>query len=119
MSDKFFDFFKKQPVQKGGTQSFEEVYFQIGIDDFGAFLDVTDEHGKLAETSYLNYAGATRNVLRTLEGIRDKNSFVIDWEKPQDKIYLKEYPFLIDALQMCDNIIDHKKLLLEFAEGQG
>ncbi|MFT7451981.1 MAG: hypothetical protein ACI9VN_002709, partial [Patescibacteria group bacterium] len=119
MSDQFFDFFKKQPLQKGATQSFEEVFFQIGFDHFGAFLDVTDEQGKIAETTYLNYAGATRNVLRTLEGISDKNSFVIDWEKPQDKIYLKDYPFLIDALQHCDNIIDHKKLLLEFGKGQG
>jgi SNF2 family DNA or RNA helicase len=119
MSDQFFDFFKKQPLQKGETRPFEEVFFQIAFDPFGAFLEVTDELGKVAETSYLNYAGATRNVLRTLEGIREKNSFVIDWEKPQDKIYLNEYPFLMDALRLCDNIIDHKKLLLEFAEGQG
>ncbi len=119
MSGDFFDFFKRQSLQKVATRAYEEVFFQIDFDAYGAFIEVTDEHGKPAETSYLNYAGAIRNVLRTLEGIREKNSFIIDWEKPHDKIYLREYPFLMDALQLCDNVIDHKKLLLEFAPNPG
>lgn len=119
MADQFLDFFKKQPVRKGATKAYEEIFFQIDFDDFGAFLEVTDERGKPAATSYLNYAGATRNVLKTLEGIGDKNSFVIDWEKSAEKVYLSEYPFLIEALRLCDNLIDDKKGFVKFAENQG
>ncbi len=112
----FLDFFKKQQIQKGSGKAYEEVFFQIQFDEFGASLVVTDERGNAAETSYLNYAGATRNVLRTLEGILEKNSFVIDWEKHQDKVYLNEYPFLMEALRLCDNLIDDQRLFIHFEE---
>ncbi|HHS95884.1 MAG TPA: DEAD/DEAH box helicase [Phaeodactylibacter sp.] len=119
MSDSFFSFFRKQPVIKGKVRDYEEVFFQIAFDASGAFLQVTDENAKPVEVSYLNYAGATRNLLRTLENIQDKNSFVINWENPEDKIYLKDYPFLMDALRLCDNIIDPQKLFIRFASTMG
>lgn len=114
-----FDFFKKQPLKKEKAKTYKEVYFQIDFDEFGAFLEVTDEKGKPITTSYLNYAGATRNVLKTLESIIDKNSFVIDWEKPSEKIYLEEYPFLVEALRLCDNLINSKKAFINFEREKG
>lgn len=117
--DELFDFFKKRPARKEKTKAYEEIYFQINFDAFGAFLQVTDGKGKPASTTYLSYAGATRNALKTLESITEKNSFVIDWEKPSEKIYLNEYPFLMEALRLCDNLIDDKKKFIRFAEGTG
>ena len=119
MPKEFFDYFKRQSLQKGKISPYHDIYFQINFDPHGAYLEVIDKNGNTTETSYLSYAGATRNVLRAIENINEKNSFVIDWEKPQDKIYLQEYPFLIDALQMCDNLVDSKMKDLQFSNEQG
>ncbi len=119
MSQSFFDHFKKEEFRGVPAKAFKEIFFQICFDAFGAYLIVTDHKGKQVETSYLNYSGATRNVLRTLEGINEKNDFVIDWEKPQDHVYLQDYPFLMESLRHCDNLINENKLFLHFAKEEG
>ncbi len=83
-------FSKKHP---GFTLSF----FQLQFDDFGAYLQVTDNKGKPVTASYLNYGGAVRNVLRVLEQIEEKNSFVINWDRPSDRVYRSEHPYLLEA----------------------
>lgn len=57
---------------------------------------------KLIEADYRNYSGAVRDVLRSIENIRERNDFVIHWEKPSDNIYLAEHDFLIR--QLCPTL---------------
>jgi SNF2 family DNA or RNA helicase len=115
----FFERFKRQSFQQKSPRAFAEVYFQVGFDDFGAHLGVMDDKGRPVETSYLNYGGAVRNVLRTWEQIIERNSFVINWERPSDKVYLSEYPFLLEALRPCENVVDERRHPLVFADTPG
>jgi SNF2 family DNA or RNA helicase len=110
-----FDRFKRHQVQVKTTRAYAEIFFQIKFDEYGAFLQVIDRKGKTAETSYLNYGGAVRNVLRALEQINDKSDFVINWERPAGQVYFAEYPFLLEALRPCENIVDEALNPLEFS----
>jgi len=112
-----FEHFKRQNTQiKNRLERVEEIYFQIQIDSYGAYIQTVDAKGKAVEVSYLNYSGAVRQVLRLLEQIQDRNSFVIDWEKPQEQIYLAEHDYLLEPLRTCENVIDGQKKLLQFSK---
>jgi SNF2 family DNA or RNA helicase len=114
-----FDRFKRQGYQARQTQTFADVFFRISFDQFGAYLETVDKKGKALAPSYLNYGGAVRNVLRTLEQIDAKNSYVINWEVPSDRIYLGAHPFLLEALRPCDNLINEQGDKLSFASNMG
>jgi len=114
-----FDRFKRQAFQQKKHSAYAEVFFQINLDDHGASLAVVDTKGRPIEVSYLNYGGAVRNVLRAVEQVAEKNSFVINWERPADKTYLGEHPFLLEALRPCDNLVDAQLRPLRFADEPG
>lgn len=114
----FAPFRRAQPLTRD-TRIFKELYFRICFDTFGAYLKVCDKKGKEIETSYLHYNGPVRNVLHALEQIRNKQDFVIEWEKPQSGIYLSEYPFLMDALRPCDNLQDSEGNSIVFSPHEG
>ncbi|MEQ1744619.1 MAG: DEAD/DEAH box helicase [Saprospiraceae bacterium] len=115
-----FDRFKRQAFQQKKTHSaYTDVFFQINLDEHGASLAVVDAKGRPVAVSYLNYGGAARNVLRAVEQIAEKNSFVINWERPSDKTYLAEHPFLLEALRPCDNLVDAQLRPLRFADEPG
>ena len=117
-ANNIFEHFKRKKHFTGRT-TYPEVFFQIATDDYGAYLTVTDKKGNPIDVNYLGYSGATRNLLRSIEQITDKNSFVIDWEKPNEQVYLSEHDYLIDQLRRTGNIIDDQNKPLHFQEGIG
>lgn len=117
-SNSFIPFRRVQPLVRD-TRFFKELVFRICFDDFGAYLKVCDKKGKEIETSYLHYSGPVRNVLHALEQIRNKQDFIIEWEKSQGNIYLGEYPFLMEALRPCDNLQDEDGKSIVFSPHAG
>ena len=71
------------------------------------------------EVSYEYYDSYTRNILKSIGNIRDKNSFRIDWENPNNRIYLAENEYLIWQLQNCDNFVDDKLKNIIFEDELG
>lgn len=114
-----FEHFRRQKVFDGRSKTYPSIYFQIGLDEFGAFVVVVDKKGNPIEANYLGYSGAVRNLLRSIEQIQDRNSFVIDWEKPNDKLYLAEHDFLLDQLKRAGNVLNENNKPLHFVEGVG
>lgn len=114
--DSIFEHFRRQksPETKGRTHP--KICFQIAFDEYGAYLSVVDAKGKQIEANYLGYSGATRNLLRSIEQIEEKNSFVIDWEKPAERIYLAEHDHLIDLLKRTENVVDEDGNPLTFSK---
>ncbi len=105
-----FQHFKKPQQSRTQLHSkAQEIYFMIGFDDYGAFLEVVDEKAKPVNVSYEEYSGAERNLLKSLESIREKSAFVIDWEKQEDKIYLSDHEHLMWQLKELTNLIDSQK----------
>lgn len=116
----FFQHFRKNnPVRSQQTAKSTAVFFQILEDQHGAYVSVVDKAGKALEVSYLNYNGPIRNTLRSLDQIQQKNSFIVDWEKPSEYIYLNDYQYLLPQLSQCDNIVDSDFQPLSFESEEG
>ena len=96
----------------------EDLYFQLLFDDYGAYLEPVDQKLKPVTVDYRQYSGPVREVLRALESIQEKNSFVIDWEKTPDQVYLAEHDYLIWQLRLCPNVVDSTGAPITFAEGE-
>ena len=115
----FFENFRRSKSFDSKARLHPKIYFLIDFDDFGAFLSVVDAKGKKIETDYLAYGGATRNVLRSIEQIQEKNSFLIDWERPTDRIYLSDHNYLTGQLKRTGNVVNKDLEKLSFAKGTG
>jgi SNF2 family DNA or RNA helicase len=96
---------------------FEKFYFKIEFDDKGALLIVVDETGKAIEPELESVSGVAREVLKSLQSIRERNLFRIDWDNPDGKIYLTENEFVLNKLHKVGNLVDSKFQLIQFAEG--
>ncbi len=92
------------------------VFFQLDFDDRGAFLRVVDKNGRKVEPGHESYGGPVRDLLKSLESIRERNQFRIDWEKPSDRIYLDENDHLIGRLRHCDGVVTADFTPIRFAE---
>lgn len=115
MPDLFEQFRRKKPFFTA-KKAAAEIFFQIDFDQAGAYLAVVDEHQQAIDASYDQYSGHIRDILKSLEAAREKNSFRIDWERPSDRIYLSEYEYLLWPLQQCDNVVNGKGEPIRFVE---
>lgn len=94
------------------------VFFCLNLDEVGAYLRVVDDQGNPLDARYEYYSGVTRDILKSLDAIQEKNSFRIDWEKPADRIYLAEHEYLLWQLQHCEQFVDAQFQPIRFAEGE-
>ncbi len=118
-TNNIFGHFQRKKSFEGKARTHLKVHFQIAFDEYGAHLNVVDEKGNPIEVNYLAYSGAVRNLLRSIEQIQDKNTFVIDWEKPRNQLYFSEYDYLIEQLKKVDNVVNDKNKPLKFEAGVG
>ncbi len=114
-----FNQLKRPASLRKETGTGEPLKFVVAFDDHGAYLDVVDKKGHIIQASYMLYAGAERNLLRTLEQIKEKDSFVINWEKPTSQVYLAEHPYLIEILRLIPNLTDKNQKKLSFTDTPG
>lgn len=105
---------KKSIVKK--IEATTTPFFQLNWNENGAYLAVVDKKGKGIRVSYESCSGHIRELLKAIENIQGKNSFRIDWENPEDRIYLEEHEYLIWQLQHCDNLIGPKLKPIKFIE---
>ena len=91
-----FSYFKRTRNLNLKIKNPNVIYLKLDFDENGAFLEVVDKKGKAIEVNYLSYSGALRNVLKNIETIIERNSFVIDWEKgSSDLVYLTDNDHLV------------------------
>jgi len=86
----------------------EPVLFRLEFDDNGAYVDVVNESGKQISVPHDRYGGATREILRMMDAIEERNSFVIDWDTPTDRLYLARNQPLIGLLKGSEQWVDKK-----------
>ncbi len=91
------------------TQKPIDVFFVLKADEKGSYIEVTDKKGNAIDVDYRTYSGVTRSILKSVEQIKQKNDFSIDWENPENKIYLFEYPYLIGELLRSEQLINNDR----------
>jgi SNF2 family DNA or RNA helicase len=114
-----FEQFKRKSSFAAKDTNQEAVWFQLLFDDYGAYLEQVNQKLKPVAADFRQYNGPVREVLRALESIRHKNSFVIDWEKDPDQVYLADNDFLMWQLRLCPNLVDEKGQPITFQPGEG
>lgn len=94
-----------------------DISFQLLFDTYGAYIEITDDKLNPATTDYRQYSGSLRSILKSIENIREKDAFSIDWENPESRIYLHEYPFLLDSLLHSGRLLNKEGKALNQANG--
>ncbi len=97
----------------------KDFSFLLAFDQQGAYLDTIDQQGNTIHTDHRMYNGSIREALHMLEEIQNKNSFVIDWENPQERVYLSNHETLLYFLKYCDNVVTADHEPVHFAEDEG
>ena len=85
-----------------------DVSFWLQFDEKGAYIEITDKSAKPVTTDYRQYSGTLRNILKSVEQIQEKSAFAVDWENPENRIYLHEHPYLLDPLLHSGKLLDKK-----------
>jgi superfamily II DNA or RNA helicase len=119
MASSLFEQFKRKSTLTAKEPGPEAVFFQLLFDEYGAYLELVNEKLNPVEVDYRQFNGPVREVLRALESIRHKNSFVIDWGKDSGQVYLADYDFLMWQLGLCPNLVDDKGQPITFQQGEG
>jgi superfamily II DNA or RNA helicase len=114
-----FEKLKRSKSLVSKQKTAQSVFFQLNFDPIGAFLRVVDDKGRDISPGHQYYTGATREVLKSIDTIKNENSFRIDWKKPAGNIYLNETDYLLWPLRHCDNFVDHQFNAIRFSETEG
>lgn len=112
-----FNSFKRQTWQSKNIKPID-ILFMFATDASGTFLEIVDKTLNPVEVNYQAYTGEVRNILRQIESIRERDSFVIEWGKEQGSLYLSEHAHLLYALKNTDLLVNEAGEKLTFAEGE-
>lgn len=93
------------------------IQFCLLFDEQGAYIEVQDEKGNPVTFDYLRYSGVVRSILKSIQSIGQRNDFLVDWENPENKVYLHENDFLIEQLLQSKLWVDKKGNKIEAAAG--
>ncbi|MFK8101130.1 MAG: SNF2-related protein [Saprospiraceae bacterium] len=115
----FFKHFQRSKNFEKQTENHPKIFFQIVFENYGASLSVVNQQGQEIEPDYQAHSGIKRNILKAMEQIKDRNSFVIDWEKPGNRVFLNEHPSLMEQLRETSVLVDAKMEPLHFQDGEG
>ena len=105
----FLSFLKKgniNHINKGTKGNWEKLFFQIAFDEHRhAYVSIVNHKGTEVNPDYRLYNGETFHVLRSIDTIRKEQQNYFSWDETDNRIYLKEYPYLLYQLLRCDNLI--------------
>lgn len=121
MTNSFFDQFKRSvpaAVTNAPTKA-EAIKVQIGFDETGSYVQLLNEKNEVTEPDYQAYSGALRNLLRSMQQLRERSGFVIDWENPSAQLYLHQHDYLLDYIRQCPEVVDERKRPVRFTNLTG
>jgi len=120
MIDKnLFEAFKKDKQISSSKVSAETIVFCLLFDELGAYIEVRNAKGNAILPDYINYSGVVRSILKSVQSITQRNDFLVDWENPENKVYLHENDFLIEQLLQSKLWIDDNGTAVQAASNIG
>lgn len=107
---------KKSPISIRKKKPISSIFFQLHFDEIGAYLTVVDKDGNEVDPDYEYYNSWTHDILKCIATIKERNNLRINWEIPDNKVYLFEHEYLIWYLQHCKNFVDVEFRAIEFID---
>ncbi|MGK5092480.1 SNF2-related protein [Deltaproteobacteria bacterium TL4] len=111
-----FNKFRRKSFVLHQEKKSPEIFFQIHVDEIGAYLSIVDQKGQEVEANYRYYHGAARDILRAIENIQERNHFRIDWESSNDRTYLAANDFLLWHLRHCPSFVNAEFKPIKFCD---
>lgn len=121
MTNSFFDQFKRSvpAAVTNAPGKAEAIKVQISFDETGSYVQLLNEKNEVTEPDYQAYSGALRNLLRSMQQLRERSGFVIDWENPSAQLYLHQHDYLLDYIRQCPEVVDERKRPVRFTNLTG
>jgi superfamily II DNA or RNA helicase len=93
-------------ISHGGSP--EELYFALNFDDdFCAYINVVNKKGEVVVNfDYTLYPGVLRTILKNISLLQSKADFTINWNNPDNNIYLHEHPYLLPQLLNSNRLLN-------------
>ncbi|MEO8960682.1 MAG: DEAD/DEAH box helicase [Ginsengibacter sp.] len=86
----------------------EKIFFSLCFDSQGAYIETVTQNGKETEFDYRRYSGLLRSITKNIQLAKEKSHFTIDWENPDNRLYLHEHPYLISQLIESGHLVNQK-----------
>ena len=112
------DIFKQQKSFLTRAKEKSNFKYILNFEDDKCFIEICDNKLKpISNIDYRVYNGLDREILQLIEQISQESFFSISWEDDDTKIYLQNYPRLIELLRQSDKIYDNTDKKLNFTDG--
>nr|MDQ6889644.1 SNF2-related protein [Bacteroidota bacterium] len=95
----------------------DEIFFKLHFDNGGAYIEITDDRGNETEFDYRRFSGVLRSITKNIQLAKDRNNFTIDWENPDNRLYLHEHPYLVAQLLESNYFVNSKMQKIKRGEG--
>jgi len=89
-----------------------DINFSLMVDEQGAYIEIIDKNGKPVVTDYRQYSGTLRSLVKSIEQLQQKAAFAVDWENPENRIYLHEHPYLLDPMLHSGKLLNNSGNIL-------
>lgn len=103
-------------VSSSTDQEKEDFIFRLIRQDNRVLLRTMSTKNEEVFPNYQNYAGYERQLLSTLDTLRERQAFVIDWDNPTQDIYLDKHSYLINLLAQCPRVQDEGGRAIVFSK---
>ena len=94
-----------------------DLFFCLKADVQGIYIEAIDKNGKETSFDYRQYSGILRSIARSVQMIKDRDNFTIDWENPDRRLYLHEHPYLVPQLLESNLLMDADRQPIKTGKG--
>ena len=118
MDNQFLNIFKKniKIIHKKSQGLTADIFFQINFNNKGAYLKIVDNNNCEIEPDYELYSRPARQVIQLIQSIKNKKNFFINWNIPDNNLYLADNDLIIWHLKKCSNLIDSNQNPIVFSD---
>jgi superfamily II DNA or RNA helicase len=117
------DLFERLRRKRGGlplVAAPARVLFRLAFDGDRAYVEPVDPKGAAVKIGYEFCGGRIREVMKSIQEIREQRAFKIDWSGVGERVWLADHDYLIALLERCgSSFIDESCQPIRFAPETG
>lgn len=114
-----FDRFKKQATENSLVPAKlpGDVRIVLDYDETGMFISIADKNLRKISLDSSGYNGLTREILKSVEEIRQRERFSVNWTQREHRLYLVRYPYLANLIARSDLLVNRDGQPIVGADG--
>jgi len=94
------------------------LFFRLQFDTLGAYIQTINDKGAETKFDYRRFSGIMRSIAKNIELANERSQFTVDWENPDNNLYLHEHPYLIHQLIESGHFVNDKMEVIKLLLGE-